>query len=975
MYKYDKSILDNIIFFNINKMKDDNYNIYKIEALKVKDGVFSTYIDFFELTNLDFNLSYESDLRATDEEAKRARTNINSLETFRRFLEGMPVITNKANFVRMMFLNLMPSTNTEVLDFLEFAAILEPWKKEFSLDSLISEITNIYESNEGEDFDECTKLMISVNSILLRQWAREESNGSKRKKKTMFTILALDYGLKTRWNWTKYLEKPLMFTYEDIEYVNYEDDKVIKPNLKKIKIPYDENEDLLKRKEIWNNGNDFGYEYRESQRDFAKSIRENIEKEEKIFIEAPTGSGKTFAYILIAALKAYKNKDTHKNEDASFIISTDTKELQSQLIQRDIPSILHKLNLEEKLNYGAIKGKGNYICVDRLAKYSNFDTGVNGVLAEVFLKRLCKDGLHGDVENINFWAYKHFALEDYIGDIVCDNEECNIEKCHRQCFLKKRYEELSSENITVVNHSLLASWPYSEKKKITHLIIDEAHNLMDKCYDFFSEEFSSYDFIELLKNLYEKEPTIYRQLTNFNAQNGYRESIELEKIKYWVKEIETYISIFLNKAIEMKLAGGEYNFRCEFNLPPFKIQSRVEALKPIISNIKERIYGLYSLLNKYFNNITLDGEEGKDDHEYVKISNYIGKLKDAFNIIDGFLEEDSKRKTAKILEISNNYSYFKLTNTPLNIDEMFNEHILKDVKSTVFLSATMRINNSFNTIKYTLGQKDASDVTVPKTFDLKRKTKIFVLNDMGRYNSLEFPKNSAEFIFNVSKKLNGHVMVLFTNNLRRKKVEEELLELTKNTSFEVHTHKKSIKYLNDKKKKVIILGSKGFFEGIDVPGDALTCVILDKIPNKNLEEPLLKAITTYKNKTYNDVNYPEICIKLKQVYGRLIRSVNDYGYFCIMDGGENMNVLRRLERDMAGPDFIFTNQRNLLSSMNRDYYKWQTDNLKKILSFSNKDSSFNDEAKKIKSFWTKDSTAPNVDVFNNGMFKVNMKKV
>nr|MCR4944737.1 ATP-dependent DNA helicase [Clostridium sp.] len=915
-----------------------------------------------------------SDIKASLEEIKRAHNNINSLESLNKFIDNLPIICNKASFTKMMFLNLSPSKNIEVLDFLEFVAILEPWKKEYSLDILMHEITNIYEAKEGENLDECTKLMICVNSILLRQWEREESNGSKKKKKSMFTILTLDYGLKNRWNWTKYLEKPLMFTYEDYNYVNYEDNKVIKPNLKKIKIPYDENEDLLKRSEIWNNGNDFVYQYRESQRNFAGKIRENIEKEEKIFIEAPTGSGKTFAYVLIAALKAYKNKDTHKNEDASFIISTDTKELQSQLIQRDIPSILHKLNLEDKLNYGAIKGKGNYICVDRLSKYSNFDTSIYGVLAEVFLKRLCKDGLYGDIENINYWSYNHFSLGDYISDIVCDNEECNIEKCHRKCLLKKRYNELPSENITVVNHSLLASWPYSEKKKITHLIIDEAHNLMDKCYDFFSEEFSSYDFTESLKNLYEKEPTIYRQFTNLNAQNGMRESIELEKIKYWVKEIETYMSILLNKAIELKLAGGDYSFKCEFNLPPINLKSKIDSLRPFISNVKERIYGLYSLLNRYFNNITLEGEEGKDDREYIKINNYLTKLKEAFNTIDAFLEDDNKRKTAKTLEISNNYSYFRLTNTPLNIDEMFNEHILKDVKSTVFLSATMRINNSFNTIKYTLGQRDASELTVPKTFDLKRKTKIFVMNDIGRYNSLEFPKNSAEFIFNVSQKLNGHIMVLFTNNLRRKKVEEELLELTKNTAFEVHTHKKSIKYLNDKKRKVIILGSKGFFEGIDVPGDALTCVILDKIPNKNLEEPLLKAITTYKNRTYNDVNYPEICIKLKQVYGRLIRSVNDYGYFCIMDGGENLNVLRRLERDMSGPDFIFSNQKNLLASMNRDYYRWQTDNLRKIISSSNKESSFHDEARKMKSFWTEEENTNGLKVFKNGMFKINSKK-
>ena len=556
---------------------------------------------------------------------------------------------------------------------------------------------------------------------------------------------------------------------------------------------------------------------------------------------------------------------------------------------------------------------------------------------------------------------------------MCDNDECNIEKCHRRCLLKKRYEELPLENITVINHSLLASWPYGEKKKITHLIIDEAHNLMDKCYDFFSEEFISEDFCEILKNLYENEPTIYRQLNNLNSSNGFRESIELEKMKYWVKEIETYIAILLNKTIEYKLAGGEYNFRCEFNLPPQNRKAEIESLRGYISKVKERIYGLYSLLNRYFNNITLDGEEGKDEREYLAIYNYILKLKDNFNVLDTFIEVENLKGKARVLEISNNYNYFKLTNIPLNIDEMFNEHILKDVKSTTFLSATMRINSSFNEIKKLLGQKNAKEFVVNPTFDLKNRTKIFVMKNIGRYNSSDFHYKSAEFIYEVSRRLGGHTLVLFNNNLRKKRVYEVLLELTQNTSIEVHTHKKSIKYFNDKDRKVIILGSKGFFEGIDVPGDALTCVMLDKIPNKNLEDPLLKAITTYQYKTYNDVNYPQICIKLKQVYGRLIRSVMDYGYFCILDGGENNNVLMRLERDLKGPNFIFTNTNNLLNGMKKDYFNWQVSNLKGIVenvkSYSKSDN-FNDESKKLKSFWVEHVKENGEKIYYNGIFRV-----
>ena len=190
--------------------------------------------------------------------------------------------------------------------------------------------------------------MKAVNALLCRQFNRDENNNNK-KKSSLYSLLIGQFGLKTRWSWTKYLERPLLFTSENYNYVSYEENKDIKPKLEKIHIPYEEQENLLKRKDVWNNGGDFGYDYREEQRYFTEKIRENIEGEGKIFIEAPTGSGKTFAYVLIAAIKSYINKKKNKVEDASFIISTDTKELQNQLITRDIPNILSKLRIRHKI--------------------------------------------------------------------------------------------------------------------------------------------------------------------------------------------------------------------------------------------------------------------------------------------------------------------------------------------------------------------------------------------------------------------------------------------------------------------------------------------------------------------------------------------------------------------------------------------------------------------------------------------------
>lgn len=955
MINLSKSIIDNVVYIHLQTTGFDPYNneIIQINAIKVKENSIFTFSTLIKPVKEIPQYIMNSVTNISVEDLKKAPLLEEVEKKFMEFASGLPVISNNLKVEGSFLMSKFKRFPNKLLDLMELTAILEPWRKEYKIETLIDEITEIKSEEFTKGIDYCKFMIIILNSLLCRQWDREDQS---KKKKNLYNILVSQYNLLNRWGWTKYLERPLFFSAEEYPYVVYENDKKNKSVNENMKIPYGKYEELLKDTRIWNSDEDFNYEYREDQYLFSKKIRENIEKDEKIFIEAPTGSGKTFAYVLIAALKAYINKGKNKIEDASFIISTDTKELQNQLIHKDIPEILDKLKLNNKIKYGSIKGKNNYICVDKLIKTQCFDGNLMSILAEIFFKRLCADGKHGDIENINYWAYNHFGLDEYIKEICSENEECKIEKCHRKCYLKKRYNELPLENITVINHSLLANWPYSEKKKITHLIIDEAHNLMDKCYDFFSEEFDSNLLLEDLKSLWEKEPTIYRQMVSLNFECGFKETIELDNMKYWAKEIQTAVAILLNKTVELKLGGGEYNFKSEFYLSSYEYKQKLNLLVPYISGIKERIYGLFSLLNRYFKNMTEDEKDVSDSKEYVNVYNYITKFKNAFEVMDRFLEVPEKiDKFAKIIEIDKDYNFFKVTNVPLNIDELVNEKILKDVKSTTFLSATLRINNSFSKIKKILGQKDSKEYVVKSTFDLRRQTKIFLVSDIGRYNMDSFCRNSARFIFEMAKKLKGHIMVLFTNNNRRKRVELELFDLVKGTQIEIHTNKKSIAYLKDKNKQVIILGTKGFFEGIDIPGDALTCVMIDKIPNKSLEDPLLKAITTYKNNSYVDVNYPQVCIKMKQVYGRLIRSIMDYGYFCVLDSGENSNLLNRLERDLNGPVFIRKSMKYIIEKSSYDYRRWQLDNLKVIKEDIEKNDfyieNFNKKAKRKKSFW------------------------
>ncbi len=963
-----KSVIDNVVFLDIETSGLDEKvcEIIEIGAVKIKEGRMYTYSTLIKPNGRIPSEIYNLCTGLKPEMFKNAPSLSGIKDNLVIFLEDLPLICHNGNFEKRFFNYHMPYIKNNIMDSLELAAILEPARKEFNLNSLLRDLTKEKKNEAHRGLDDSIDTLKVVNSLLCRLFDREEKN---HKEKSLYIKVTSEYEFLNEWCWTKYLLRPPFLNFEEYDYVNY--DNCEKQSLKNInedlKIEYTKYEKLFKKCEIWTNGKDFRYEYRKDQEEFAKRIRENIEKEERIFIEAPTGSGKTFAYVTIAAILSYINQMRKQKDNSSFIISTNTKELQNQLIEKDIPTIIQKLNLCDKIKFGYIKGKSNYVCIARLNKCEAMEKDFQGNLAQLYLRNYCSDGNYGDIENINYVIFKHFNLEKYIGGFNCDNDNCELEKCRKNCYLRNRYNELSHENITVINHSLLACWPYNEKKKINHLIIDEGHNLMEKCYDFFSEEFNSEEFFQLLEIIEKGNNNILFLLLNLNAAFGHKEGIDRDKIRYIVNDIKVNTNLLINEFRGMKLCNDEYNFTTEIFLPREDMKFIKKPILEGISDLKSSIYPLFKILNDYVYNIVGD-EPVNDDKDYKILSDYIGKIKTAFDILDKFIEISTNY--AKVLEVEKEYKYFICRVVPLHVDELLNEHMLKDIKSTTFLSATFRIDNSFYQIKKHLGQLKAKEFLIPSAFDLRNMTKIIALSDMGRYDEGSYIKKTAKFIFESAKITNGHSLILFNNNARRQLVFDELQLLTRGTKLEVHMNKKSINTLKDKKRKIIILGSKGFFEGIDIPGDYLNTVMLDKLPNYSPDYPLLRAIREYEKKDYKSVNYPQLCIKLKQIYGRLVRSIYDYGYFIILDPGQNKYTIRNLERDLNGPKIINTTSEKILQEMRFDYTNWKRRNLNKMIKDMQKEkrsikTEFNYESDKNKMFWSLDKVEDKHFYFSN----------
>ena len=170
-------------------------------------------------------------------------------------------------------------------------------------------------------------------------------------------------------------------------------------------------------------------------------------------------------------------------------------------------------------------------------------------------------------------------------------------------------------------------------------------------------------------------------------------------------------------------------------------------------------------------------------------------------------------------------------------------------------------------------------------FDYKKRIQIITVNNISSYKNKEFIHDISNTISTLCKDTNGHILSLFNSKDREEKTYNILKELLHKDGVEIYLDKRGIKYLKDLNKKCVVLGSKGCFEGVDVPGDGLICVTLDKIPNLNPKDPLYSTIMKKFNKQYYEVNQPQMIIKLKQAMGRILRSKYDYGCFIIFEIG------------------------------------------------------------------------------------------
>ncbi len=598
-------------------------------------------------------------------------------------------------------------------------------------------------------------------------------------------------------------------------------------------------------------------ELRDNQYKMSQMISKTFQDEEKIVIEAPTGVGKTFAYLFPSIIHSIKTGE-------QVYISTSTKALQDQIFYKDLEFLSKKF--EHPFSFTKLKWKANYIGVSAFIGFvtgiKEFDKKETSFILKILFWLISTKSW--ELDELDFYGKEYSYLKEISADdLITFSKENAFEKYEFAVNARRRARKA---NIVIINNNILfqdIDWDNAILGKVENLILDEAHSLEDVITNSLRKGFCLRDFEKHLINI---EKIIRKH--KFTITDLWKKT-DILIFEMWI--VFDSFQIYLNKKIRSDSKYQDLLIQEDFYDTDVDDVEKKELLHLIQLKLTDFI-DIFSVV---------------PDKIYLALWRDIQFLEMSMKTLEILLDNGDKNRYIKLIQYNERRGGLILEYTRLHVWKYLEKKLWNSLHSCVLTSATLKIGESFDYINRMLHLEDFSFEELESDFDYSQQALLFIPDDLWNIkNNLSV---LIDFLLQLFLVVRGNTLVLFTAFYAIKETYSRSMPVLKKEGISLYAQSiwggkhKLIEAFKQKSESSILIGTDTFWEWIDIPWDDLKYLVIHKVPFMVPSDPIFQARSTLFKNAFMEYGVPKSILKLKQGFGRLIRKKTDTGVVIFLD--------------------------------------------------------------------------------------------
>jgi ATP-dependent DNA helicase DinG len=651
------------------------------------------------------------------------------------------------------------------------------------------------------------------------------------------------------------------------------------------------------------------FEDREAQETMISEVAMALTEDRHLMIEAGTGTGKSLGYLVPSLFYGI-----HHNEKV--VVSTHTINLQEQLRQRDIP-LLHSI-FPVPFRAAVLKGRSHYLCLRKFEhkiNNSDYESVKEERMTAAQMVVWLSETLHGDEEEIHFAGRGH----EFWQTVASDTDSCLNRACpwFKKCFYHRARNEANIADVVITNHSLLFTDIKAENRLLPaykHLVIDEAHHFEEVASKHLGIEVHYMAFLNSLMWLYKDSKS--GQLPMLRQRLARAEGELAEKAADWCRIIDDlYLQMISVKENWDELVGllyelitGRHDSSGEVGQLVLRIKSEfLPSQWNQLLTIEENIFVVLSDALRQIDKLMQALKDSDEFDMQSAITDISGTVKDLYRHRDS-LHFFMKRTDPDYVYWMEASSYFKakslqLISVPMDVSPMLKQHFFEVKDSVIMTSATLSVDKKFHYTCEQLGlDADGNSdkfrtVLLPSPFNYRKQALVCIPRDFpgvkGAGGEAFFIDHLIQSLKEVAIETKGRMLVLFTSHRMLKLVHQGLKEPLQQEGIHVlgqgvdTGNRSKLTRMFQDSVSCVLLGTSSFWEGVDIPGKALSCLAIVRLPFQPPSHPIVEAksenLIKNKQNPFMKFSVPQAVIRFKQGFGRLVRTAQDKGIVIIYD--------------------------------------------------------------------------------------------